>query len=207
MKNGYLLLVLVTVCSQAVSCVSGTGPCKSSPAIPTTQSSVGNCTDKCHASTSSLEMDPLSTNGTGTYGKHVKHVLEHGILCETRHFNYYSSTHHMNGTLDGGRTTSLNVVSLNIVGPVGTWSPSSGQCTNVACHGPGTMDWHGVTSWTTPADCTVCHSSSFSSALDPLVTNASGSSGKHVRHVSDMKYSCTACHTIIRHGLHMRTEA
>jgi hypothetical protein len=45
-----------------------------------------------------------------------------------------------------------------------------------------------------PASCTTCHSSSYSSQLDPVVTNGSGLSGKHVKHVATFNFACSKCH-------------
>ncbi len=44
------------------------------------------------------------------------------------------------------------------------------------------------------SDCVRCHSSANSTALDPLVSNGSGSRGKHVKHFSERQISCERCH-------------
>jgi len=156
--------------------------------------SVPSVCTACHSASFSPALDPTITNGTGTFGKHVKHVQERGISCERCHNRYFSTPSHMNGAYYAGRTPGVDLISMNITGPSGTWSTSTNQCVNVACHGTSVMDWYGTNSWTMPTDCTRCHSSSFSQALDPLVTNGSGTSGKHWRHVNDMQYECVKCH-------------
>ena len=40
--------------------------------------------------------------------------------------------------------------------------------------------------------CTACHAPG--SAIDPLTTNGTGASGKHVAHVTSMGFACEACH-------------
>jgi predicted CxxxxCH...CXXCH cytochrome family protein len=42
--------------------------------------------------------------------------------------------------------------------------------------------------------CTACHSSAVSPSLDPLVTNGSGTAGKHVPHVQGRNIPCERCH-------------
>jgi predicted CxxxxCH...CXXCH cytochrome family protein len=52
----------------------------------------------------------------------------------------------------------------------------------------------GSTSSITSSSCLVCHSSQFSSLLDPLLTNGSGTAGKHVLHVNTRGIECLKCH-------------
>lgn len=186
------LVVLVAIAFIAAGCGSGVD----SDNILSQQGAAGGlvigCTEKCHNSSSTISPDPLVTNGTGTAGKHIKHVQERGILCERCHSGYANSPTHMNGTLDT-RSQTVNLVIMDIVGPKGSWVPGNGQCSGVACHGTLTMDWYGTTPWTLPA-CTVCHSSAFSSVLDPVVTGGSSTTGKHEKHVSIYNFACSKCH-------------
>jgi predicted CxxxxCH...CXXCH cytochrome family protein len=157
--------------------------------------SVPSTCTACHTASFSPSLDPTLTNGTGISGKHVKHVQERGIACERCHYGYFYSPTHMNGTYSPAGTPGVDLVSINLAaGPSGTWDPSMRRCSDVACHGSSAMEWYGTAAWTTPTDCTFCHTSSFSSALDPLVTNGSGTSGKHQRHVNDRNYPCVTCH-------------
>ncbi len=145
---------------------------------------------QCHSSANSPDLDPLVTNGTGTFGKHIRHVQERAIACERCHYNYLNAQTHMNG---GFNTGDSGVVNLNITGPSGTWDPVSGRCSGVACHGMATLDWYGTNTWSLPA-CTTCHVSGFSSALDPAVTNSTPPSGRHFKHVSERAIDCERCH-------------
>jgi hypothetical protein len=186
------MIVLAAIALTAAGCGSGTGSVDvSSPKGLGSRSALG-CTEKCHNSSNTGSPDPLVTNGTGTTGKHIRHVQERSIACERCHSGYANSPTHMNGTVDT-RSHTVNVVTMDIVGPKGTWEPGTGQCSGVACHGTSTMDWYGTTTWTTPA-CTVCHSSAFSSVLDPVVTGGSGTTGKHEKHVTIYNYACSKCH-------------
>lgn len=149
---------------------------------------------RCHAAPA---IDPVLINGTGTQGKHAKHVAERGIDCERCHFNYGGNAAHMNGEFDarsGG--AGVGVVAFDIQGPKGAWTktgPGAGTCAGVACHGAEAMDWYGDSSWVLPA-CTNCHSAAFSDALDPLVLNGTPPGGRHAKHSSERGIGCERCH-------------
>jgi predicted CxxxxCH...CXXCH cytochrome family protein len=186
------MIVLAAIAFTAAGCGSGTGSDNvSSPQGSGSRSALG-CTEKCHNSSNAVSPDPLLTNGTGTAGKHIRHVQERGIACERCHSGYANSPTHMNGTLDT-RSQTVNIVTMDIVGPKGSWVPGAGLCSGVACHGTSTMDWYGTTTWTTPA-CTICHSLAFSSALDPAVTNGTPPAGRHEKHVTARGIACERCH-------------
>ena len=184
------MIALAAIVFTAAGCGSGTGSDNISSPQRLGSGSAWGCTEKCH--NSSVFPDPLVTNGTGTAGKHIRHAQERGIVCEKCHSGYANSPTHMNGTLDT-RSQTVNIVNMDIVGPKGSWSSVAGQCNGVACHGTSTMDWYGTTTWTTPA-CIICHSTAFSSVLDPVVTGGSGTTGKHEKHVTIYSYACSKCH-------------
>jgi hypothetical protein len=186
------MIVMAAIAFTAAGCGSDTGPDNISSLQGSGSKSALGCTEKCHNSSNAGSPDPLVTNGTGTAGKHIRHVQERGITCERCHNGYFNSPTHMNGTLDT-RSQMVNIVIMDIVGPKGSWASGTGQCSGVACHGSSTMDWYGTTSWTTPA-CTTCHSSAFSSVLDPVVTGGSDTTGKHEKHVTIYNYACSKCH-------------
>ena len=154
------------------------------------------CTD-CHTSVFSTTLDPTAINGMPPAGRHEKHVLTQAIGCERCHYQYPAQASHANGMLDTA-DPSVNVVQLDIVVPAGSWvndsGPQTGQCAAVSCHGTDSLDWYGTSTWTRPEDRTTCHSASYSSALDPIVTNGSGQAGRHGRHVTNAGFSCTRCH-------------
>ena len=119
------------------------------------------------------------------------------IDCERCHYQYPTGTTHANGILD---TTdpAINIMQFNIVGSTGAWTgdtgAQTGQCADISCHGTDTLAWYGTGTWSLPAVCTTCHSSSYSSQLDPLVTNGSGLAGKHGKHVASYGMACSKCH-------------
>jgi len=189
-KWSMMALLLITA-----GCNSGQGPDSILNNKPPLHGTVSMCT-QCHNSANSPALDPLVTNGSGTFGKHIKHVQERRIDCERCHYNYLSTPTHMNGNFDTGNPT-VNLVNMNIIGPAGLWTndtgTGTGSCSGVACHGNETLDWYGTNTWTLPA-CTTCHASSFSAALDPTVTNGTPPAGRHVKHVTSRDIDCERCH-------------
>ncbi len=188
----FMLLLVMAV----AACDSGKGPDSLFGRLsPHTAGTVSPCT-RCHSSSNSPVLDPLATGGTGTAGKHVKHVTERGIDCEVCHKNYMTNPNHINGTIDTG-SSAATAVSFSVTGPAGAWinvtGPGTGNCSGVACHGATTMEWYGTTGWTLPA-CTECHASAFSPALDPAATNGASPAGRHAKHVSSRGIGCERCH-------------
>ncbi len=194
MNIRYILSVL-TLLIVAAGCDSGQGPDSILNHKFRPHGTVSTCTN-CHNSTRSPAMDPLVTNGSGTYGKHIRHVQDRAIACERCHYNYLGASTHMNGVFDTGNP-AVSLVNMNITGPAGLWTSDTGtgtgSCAGVACHGNATLDWYGTNTWTLPA-CTTCHASSFSSALDPVATNGTPPGGRHVKHVTSRNIDCDRCH-------------
>ncbi|MDH4162301.1 MAG: hypothetical protein OEW15_06370 [Nitrospirota bacterium] len=192
--NAYRALLSAVLLLIAAGCNSGHGPDSLFARQPHSSEPFSECV-RCHSSTNSAALDPLVTNGSGTYGRHVKHFSERQIPCERCHSGYMNTATHMNGTLDTGDPT-VSLVSLSVVGPSGAWvndtGPGTGSCAGVACHGNATVNWYGST-WTMPA-CTTCHSSTFSRELDPAVINGTAPAGRHVKHVTSRAIDCERCH-------------
>ena len=195
MKVNIYLSAIALILISATGCNSGKGQDALLGLAPHPAGTVSPCV-RCHTSAISPTLDPLVTNGSGTAGKHVKHVTERGIDCEVCHKNYMTSATHMNGRFDTGSNQS-GIINFNVTGPTGTWvygaNPRSGICSSVACHGTDALDWYGTATWSLPS-CTTCHSSSFSSALDPTLTNGAPPDGRHVKHVSSRGIDCERCH-------------
>ena len=188
------LLTLITITAPALfttGCDSGHGPDSLYNPKHRPGATISSCT-QCHSSAKSPSLDPLVTNGSGTYGKHIKHVQERGILCERCHDGYYPAPTHMDGTFDRG-DPAVNLVNLDIVGPSGTWTAGIGRCSGVACHGSDAPDWYSTNTWSLPA-CTTCHDAGFSSALDPVTTNGMPPAGRHGKHVTSRGIACERCH-------------
>ena len=140
----------------------------------------------CHTGS----LDPVTTNGSGTAGKHVAHVSVMSIECTKCHASYPDAANHRNGTLDTGNP-AVSLVQFDASNPSGAWindtGPHTGSCSSLVCHGPTVPDWYGTAGLPV---CSVCHTGS----LDPVTINGSGSAGKHAVHVSVMNIACAKCH-------------
>lgn len=150
------------------------------------------CTEKCHATGSA--MDPVEKNGSGTSGKHVKHVSEKGFPCQTCHYEYIAKTTHRNGERDTPIASSR--IAFFMENPdsesQGEWINDTGEhtggCENVYCHGGGIPEWYS----TQIVDCKDCHGDG--SKIDPTLTGATGNLGKHGPHVTNANFDCEICH-------------
>lgn len=128
----------------------------------------------CHAPGSTY--DPLTINGTGLYGKHVKHVSERGMACTKCHYGYTGLTTHANGVLDT-MDPATGITFFDATNPSGTWSgdtgPRTGGCASLSCHGPSALGWYGTDSWVLP-DCSVCHRNAIGGRRQVFDTNGDG---------------------------------
>lgn len=187
-------LVALFICAvTAAGCSSSPGPDALSPG-----SGLGSsvCT-ACHAPGSAI--DPLTTNGTGAFGKHVAHVTTMGFACEACHFNYINLSTHASGTLDTTNPAVLIVYFDPATNPTGTWNDALGTCSSLNCHGTDTLDWYG-TSVAGYQSCTSCHS--YPLGARRRVTGALGDFGlnpaivsKHVTTTGDpAPAQCLVCH-------------
>jgi len=189
-----ILAVLVAV---AAGCDTGTGPNSLYKFQPAT-----GCT-ACHSSATSSSLDPLVTNGSGTAGKHVRHVQVRNIPCERCHYGYYPAEIHMNGTFDTANP-ALTLVRFDSTNSTATWTgdtgPGTGTCASVACHGGASLDWYAAA----PA-CSACHS--FPQGSRRPVTGTSGDfasnpsiSSHHISGASDpTPEQCQVCHEMSQH--------
>ncbi len=203
-KRAPFLLVLGIAFAATVlpSCNSNPGPDAISSRKPAAVA--WSCTSTCHNAT--LSPDPLTTNGTGTAGKHVKHVTFLGLDCDRCHLNYGISGTHMNGTLDT-ENPAINIVSFDFVNPVGFWTndagPGTGDCSSLACHGTEVPPWYGA--WTRP-DCFVCHYAPI--RIRRQITSTGGDFGQNINKVSHhvtgaadpSSNQCLVCHEMSVHG-------
>jgi hypothetical protein len=186
----------------AAGCSTDTGPDSISSRQAQASSPITTCTEKCHNASSTISPDPLVTNGTGTYGKHIAHVQNTGIPCEKCHANYINAPTHMNGRLDTPDPAVL-IVYFDATNPAGSWisdtGPSTGSCTSLNCHGPDTLDWYG-TGTANFQNCGSCHS--FVIGTRRRVTGAQGDFGSnasivshHVTTTGDpVREQCLVCH-------------
>lgn len=173
---------------------------------PSAGAPITSCT-QCHTSARSPLLDPLVTNGSGTYGKHVRHVQVRGIACERCHNGYFPTSTHMNGVFDTGNP-ALPIVSFDSINPSGAWSytpaPRSGICASLYCHNNEPLDWYGTNVWSLPP-CDICHSTAI--GLRRIVTGAGGDFGAnmgmlshHVTATSDpTPAQCQVCHEMTQH--------
>ncbi|MFC1671205.1 CxxxxCH/CxxCH domain-containing protein [Spirochaetota bacterium] len=102
----------------------------------------------CHVSGNSI--DPVTSNGSGSDGKHVGHVQNYGMDCETCHSGYKLQDTHFNGVY--GKEVTSSIIFFNAANQSTSWNNITTTCSNVNCHGDG--DWYDSNS----ADCTFCHS-------------------------------------------------
>jgi hypothetical protein len=163
----------------------------------------GGCV-QCHNASVAPGMDPLLTNGSGTAGKHVKHVQNRGIACETCHNGYYPLVTHMNGTFDTGNP-AVGIVLFDSSNSAGTWTndtgPGTGSCASVACHGGFQLDWYGAGL----PSCAACHSAAMGSRRQ--VMGAGGDFGAnparlshHITGTADpTPAQCEVCHDMSQH--------
>ena len=161
----------------------------------------------CHASLDMPAINPLISNGSGTSGKHIKHVSERGIACEFCHDNYMSKPTHMNGVLDAGNP-AVTIVLFSATNPTGTWTndtgPGTGTCSSLSCHGSDSVDWYSAAGWTLPT-CSACHST----ARGPrrTVLGSSGDFGVNPANISHhvagstdpTPAQCLTCHDRYQH--------
>ncbi len=158
---------------------------------------------KCHSST----LNPLLTNGSGSNGKHIRHVSEIGLSCTRCHLNYKNNSNHMNGKLDTP-DSSILIVFFDSVNPSGQWindsGPKTGSCATTSCHGPDTLEWYGRAGWTLP-DCYLCHSAPTATRRQIMGNNGdfslnSSIESHHVTGVNDPASSqCLVCHDLSHH--------
>ncbi len=126
---------------------------------------------ECHAETPLMSSIPTS-------GKHTVH-LEKGNPCESCHYNYQININHKNGILDA--STDAVIVYFDSLNPKAAWNNSSGDCSNLTCHGVGaaSVNWYiGTTS------CSICHASATGMPSD----------ARHAKHVTGKGYACSTCH-------------
>ena len=186
----------------AIGCGRGADKDSLSKRPPPRSGQALGCTAKCHNSTSTISPDPLRTNGSGTYGKHIAHVQNTGIPCEKCHYNYGNAPTHMNGRVDTPDPAVL-IVLFDATNPTGTWindtGPSTGSCSSLNCHGPDTLEWYG-TNTANFQNCGSCHS--YVIGTRRRVTGPQGDFGgnasivsHHVATAGDpIREQCLVCH-------------
>ncbi len=139
------------------------------------------CTE-CHTGGSTI--DPVSTNGEKESGKHISHVQDQNISCNSCHNDYMSNAMHINGIY--GRAEKNPVVIFDASNPWAQWDNENTSCSLMDCHG--TLDWYSTGSYS----CLSCHAPG--TTYDPLTINGSGNSGKHIKHAGSLNYDCEKCH-------------
>lgn len=145
--------------------------------------------------------DPLSTNGSGTDGKHVAHVTSRGITCVKCHFNFDSNPAHFNGGVisKGVAPSPVHFYSSN---PTGKWSYAapSGTCSSTTCHRPSNPDWYSAATVTLDTVCSNCHSAPLGT-IRRQITGTAGDfattpsvTSHHVAGGGPTSAQCTVCH-------------
>ena len=205
--KGYRLHLLTVLCVAVImGCGSDHGTDSLFSRAAGTGTTISRCT-QCHNASVSPGLDPLLTNGSGTAGKHVRHVQVRGIDCERCHNGYFSTATHMDGALDT-ENAAVQVVYFDFVNPSGAWindvGPGTGTCSLLYCHNYEPLDWYGTNTWSLPP-CDVCHSTAI--GLRRAVTGTGGDFGQnaallshHVTGTSDpTPAQCQVCHEMSQH--------
>jgi hypothetical protein len=206
MSTRYYSWFFVVVLSCITACGSGTGKDALQNIRPPARQSQSACLT-CHASPDIPAVNPLISGGTGTAGKHVKHVSERGIDCEFCHYGYLDKPSHMNGILDTP-DPAVTIVFFNSTNPTGTWTgdtgPGTGTCSSLSCHGSDSLEWYSTAGWTLPT-CSACHTSARGPRRSVLGLSGdfgsnSSNSSHHVAGATDpTPVQCLACHDRYRH--------
>lgn len=162
----------------------------------------------CHSPGS--PRDPALTGGSGSAGKHLRH-LEKGLRCTKCHLRYRETATHYN-TIDDVDDASVLLTRFDSTNPSGVWSDDvgahTGECENIECHGGLTLQWYGPNTWDLPA-CNECHGD----GATPLTTRrqAMGVGGdfeRYSHHVIDYanrtteivtEDDCRVCHSMDHH--------
>ncbi len=147
----------------------------------------------CHSPGSSI--DPVSTNGSGSSGKHQAHVSSLGIACEACHSGYRTNVRHMNGIFDTP-DPSAAIVIFDSGNSAGSWVNDTGNqtggCSSIICHGNTAL----ALPWYETTDCLICHTLSLNSRRAVAGEFPSGSSHGHVKTGIS---TCTICHDQVNH--------
>src|SRR5512143_2292575 len=110
---------LAALLAAAAGCNSGSGTDSLYNFEP-----ANGCTG-CHSSRVSPDLDPFVTNGTGSAGKHTRHVMAGRITCVRCHSGYLDAGTHMNQTTDTGNPAVL-LVRFDATNPTGSWTNDTG---------------------------------------------------------------------------------
>ena len=161
MKNIASSIIVIAVIAVFAGCNTSPGP----DAISSHgggqgggTGSLSNCTTVCHIPGGTVGPDPLTTNGTGTAGKHIAHVTSRGISCTKCHFGYDTNPAHFNGVVNS-KAVFPSPVYFDSSNPTGTWSyvAPSGTCSSTTCHRPFNPDWYSAATVTLDTVCSNCH--------------------------------------------------
>jgi predicted CxxxxCH...CXXCH cytochrome family protein len=119
-------------------------------------------------------------------GKHGKHATSSTASCDTCHTgaSSYLGNHH-NNTVDISFLAAYAALTRSAGTP--TYSPATGACAGISCHGGQTTPSWLTGSLNVNTQCASCHASGTSQYN-------SYSSGEHNKHVNDKGFSCTECH-------------
>lgn len=208
MKNITSTIVFIAAIAAFAGCNSDPGPDSiSSHGGGQGGGNVSSCTTVCHIPGGTVGPDPLTTNGTGTAGKHIAHVTSRGITCVKCHFNYDNNPAHFNGVVNS-KGVVPSPVHFDSSNETGTWSyvAPSGTCSSTTCHRPFDPDWYSAATVTLDTVCSNCHYK----PLGTIRRQITGTAGDFATNVSVTSYhviggdptppQCTVCHD---QSLHM----
>jgi len=212
MKSIISTILLIAALSVFAGCNADPGPDSiSSHGGDQGGGNVSSCNTVCHIPGGTVGPDPLTTNGSGTAGKHVAHVTSRGMSCTKCHFNYDNNPAHFNGVVNS-KGVAPSPVLFDSSNSAGTWSylAPSGTCSSTTCHRPLNPDWYSAATVTLGTVCSLCHNAPLGT-IRRQITGTAGAGGDfatspsvtshHVAGVVDpTSEQCTVCHD---QSLHM----
>lgn len=209
MKNFILSIFFIAALAALAGCNTDPGPDSISSHAGSGGGAITSCTTVCHIPGGTVGPDPLSTNGSGTAGKHIAHVSSRGMSCTKCHNGYAANPSHFNGVVNS-KGNGPAPVFFDATNPSGVWSfttPSGpGTCSSTICHRSLTPDWYGTAVPPQDTVCSNCHSAFIN--LRRAVMGAAGDfasnpsvTASHVAGGGDPSSGqCTVCHD---QSLHM----
>ena len=157
-------------------------------------SATGGCAT-CHGGTTSsapprdlTDHTEPTVRGVGAHAAHLKASTWHlAVTCAGCHV--VPTTSAATGHIDGDNVSEVKFGTLN---PGAQYTAGTTRCSTLYCHGNG-QGSNGSVSWVVPGAlaCNACHR-----------IDGTGMSGRHERHVKDVKLPCATCHlTVVNAGL------
>ncbi|MFC1670173.1 hypothetical protein ACFL20_07240 [Spirochaetota bacterium] len=142
----------------------------------------------CHGEKTYIDIRAL--NGSGEYGRHIKHQY---LPCEKCHNDYENKSSHRDGILNTD-DPAVNIVFFSNKNFSGSWindtGPESGSCISLNCHKDATLEWYD-NSTLAVTTCSNCHNESIITIRSILGIDELNSFNRHITHDN---LPCEKCH-------------